>query len=96
MDGADGESKGSNKEPEAQKDANKKEKITLNTLYLAGIERGLTKPDMQRMTVGQLVDYVQEWNKRNEKAEHEEVEQSKPKKKYRLATPKETSEYHRG
>lgn len=71
--------------------------MTLNTIYLAGIERGLTKPDMQRMTVGQIVDYVQEWNARNKKAENKEVGgKTKKTKKYRLATPKETSEYHRG
>lgn len=69
------------------------EKITLNTIYLAGLERGLTKPDMQRMTVGEIVDFVKEYNERNK--EQKEETGKKPAKKYRLATPQETSAYHR-
>lgn len=38
-------------------------------ITLAGIERGLTLNDMRRMTPGQVVDFVIEYNNRNEKDE---------------------------
>lgn len=49
------------------------------------------------MTAGEIVDFIQEWNARQKKAEKEEkVESNTPKKKYRLATPQEAAAYHRG
>lgn len=58
------------------------------------MERGLTKKDMQRMTVGEIVDFVIAYNERQEKAKEAEEHKSKVKK-YRLATPAEVSAYNR-
>lgn len=58
------------------------------------MERGLTKKDMQKMTVGEIVDFVEDWNER-QKQDEEREKNKKMVKKYRLATPKETSEFNR-
>lgn len=46
------------------------------------------------MTIGEIVDFVDEHNERMKRAEREE-EHKKSVKKYRLATPEEVSAYHR-
>lgn len=58
------------------------------------MERGLTKKDMERMTVGEIVDLVIAFNERQEEGKKEEERKSKVKK-YRLATPAEVSAYNR-
>lgn len=46
------------------------------------------------MTIGEIVDFVEEYNERMKRAERKE-EHQKNVKKYRLATPEEVSAYHR-
>ncbi|MBR6051886.1 MAG: hypothetical protein IKP68_11900 [Clostridia bacterium] len=41
----------------------------MNTITLASIERGLTMDDVRRMTLGAVVDFVIDYNKRQERAE---------------------------
>ena len=36
-------------------------------ITLSALERGLTMTDIRRMTLGQIVDFVIEYNNRNEK-----------------------------
>lgn len=59
------------------------------------MERGLTKKDMQHMTIGEIVDFVIAFNERQKQGKDEEERRSKIKK-YRLATPQEISAYNRG
>lgn len=59
------------------------------------MERGLTKKDMQRMTVGEIVDFTIAFNERQKKGKDAEERKSKVKK-YRLATPAEISAFNRG
>jgi hypothetical protein len=40
-------------------------------IVLAGIERGLTYDAIQQMTIGQVVDYVIEYNNRNSETKKE-------------------------
>lgn len=58
------------------------------------MERGLTKKDMQRMTIGEVVDFVEAYNERQKEGRETEERRSKAKK-YRLATPEEVSAYNR-
>ena len=59
------------------------------------MERGLTKRDMQKMTVGEIVDFVIAFNERQKQGKDAEEKKSKVKK-YRLATPAEVSAFNRG
>ena len=59
------------------------------------MERGLTKRDMQKMTVGEIVDFVIAFNERQKQGKDAEERKSKVKK-YRLATPAEVSAFNRG
>lgn len=54
---------------------------------MAGIERGLSYESMQDMTIGQVVDFVIEYNNRN-------TEHKKPKK--RKATQSEINAFFGG
>lgn len=58
------------------------------------MERGLTKQDINHMTIGQVVDFIQAFNKRQKDAE-KDAEHQKKVKHYRLATPQEVSEFNR-
>lgn len=49
---------------------------------------------MHKMTVGEIVDFVEAYNRRMKRAEKDK-ETKKKAKKYRLATPEEVSAYHR-
>lgn len=59
------------------------------------MERGLTKKDMERMTIGEIVDFTVTFNERQKKGKEAEERRSKTTK-YRLATPEEVSAYNRG
>ena len=59
------------------------------------MERGLTKKDMQRMTIGEIVDFTVAYNERQKQGKEAEERRSKAKK-YRLATPEEISAFNRG
>ena len=78
-------------EAAAEKDKSKKEtiEIDLNTVILAGLERGLTMQDIRRMQLGQVVDFVVDYNKRQKQAERK-TETGHKVKHYRLATRDET------
>ena len=54
--------------------------ITLNTIILAGLERGLTMNDIHMMQLGQVVDFVQDYNDRQKEAEKNYERRSKMKK----------------
>lgn len=75
----------------AEKTKSKKEdiKIDLNTVILAGLERGLTMQDIRRMQLGQVVDFVIDYNRRQKRAE-QKTETGHKVKHYRLATKDET------
>ena len=59
------------KQPAGQieKPAGKSERVTLNDVTMAGLERGLTMQDIRRMTIGQVVDFCIDWNDRKKRAE---------------------------
>ena len=59
------------------------------------MERGLTKKDMEHMTIGEIVDFTVAFNERQKKGKEAEERRSKATK-YRLATPEEVSAYNRG
>lgn len=62
----------------------------MNTIILAGLERGLQMQDIRRMTIGQVVDFIQDYNERSKEAEREaERRKSHPVKHYRYATQEE-------
>ena len=71
-----------------------KEEITLDTVLLGGMDRGLAKKDMQTMTIGEIVDFAEAWNERQKQGKEAEERRSKATK-YRLATPEEISAYNR-
>lgn len=50
--------------------------------------------DVRHMQLGQVVGFVDDYNKRQKKAE-QAAERKKSSKKYRFATPKEISSYTR-
>lgn len=68
--------------------AEEKIEINLNTIILAGLERGLTVQDLRRMQLGQVVDFVIEYNERHKNAE-KKAERKHKVKHYRLATKDE-------
>ena len=43
--------------------------ISLNTVLLAGTERGLTLTDIRHMQLGQVVDYIIDYNERQKRSE---------------------------
>ena len=63
--------------------------INLNTVILAGLERGLTMQDIRRMQLGHVVDFVIEYNERQKRSE-QQTEKKRNVKHYRLATQEET------
>lgn len=78
--------------------------IDLDTIILAGIERGLTLSDIKRMTLGQVVDFCMSYNERQKKAQEAQNADSKAVNtsghktggyKYRMATQDEIDAYFR-
>lgn len=65
--------------PESTNDS-KGEAVDLDTIVLAGIERGLSMADIKDMTIGQIVDYVIAYNDRVKEAEKEEKKKDKKRK----------------
>ena len=68
---------------ESEKKSRDDSAIELNTIILAGLERGLTMTDVRRMTIGQVVDFVVDYNKRQKAADRaqERAEKRKIKRK---------------
>lgn len=58
----------------------KDEAVDIDTIVLAGIERGLSMADIKEMTIGQVVDYVIAYNDRMKEAEKEEKKKDKKRK----------------
>ena len=68
--------------------------MTLNIIIMAALERGFTMSDIRRMQLGEVVDFVIDYNERMKEAQQTE-DRRKSMKKYKFATPKETSAYTR-
>lgn len=83
-------------EAAAEKDKKQAEEIGLNTIILAGLERGLQMQDIKRMPLGRLVDFVIDYNKRQKEAEQKAERRDKATKHYRLATKDEVDALVRG
>lgn len=75
--------------------AAEKIEIGLNTIIMAGMERGLTMQDIRSMSLGRVVDFVIDYNRRQKDAE-EKAERKSKAKHYRLATKDEVSAWTRG
>ena len=60
-------------------ESEKGEAVDLDTIILAGIERGLTMADIKMMTIGEVVDFVIAYNDRVKEAEKEEKKDKKRK-----------------
>lgn len=61
------------------KENTKGEAVDLDTIILAGVERGLTMADIKLMTIGEVVDFVIAYNNRMKEAEKEEKKDKKRK-----------------
>lgn len=61
---------------------------------MAAMERGFTMQDIRNLQLGQVVDFVIDYNERHNEAKAAE-ERRKTLKHYRFATPEETSAYTR-
>ena len=61
---------------------------------MAAMERGFTMADIRRMQLGEVVDFVIDYNERMKEAQQTE-DRRKSMKNYKFATPKETSAYTR-
>ena len=57
--------------------------IDLDTIILAGLERGLTITDIRKMQLGQVVDFVISFNNRQKKAERQAKKEEKRGKRHR-------------
>ena len=69
------------REPKKDERANN-EPLTLDDIILAALERGLTMSDANTMTLGQVVDFCEAYNERQERAEKlAEQKQEKPRKR---------------
>lgn len=69
--------------------------IGLNTIIMAGLERGLTMQDIRNMSLGHVVDFTIDYNRRQKEAEEKAEKRSKAKQ-YRLATKDEVSAWMKG
>ena len=75
--------------------AAEKIEIDLNTIIMAGLERGLTMQDIRSMALGRVVDFVIDYNKRQKNAE-EKAERRQKAKHYRLASKDEVDAWLKG
>lgn len=70
-------------------------KIDLNMIIMAGLERGLTMQDIRELSLGRVVDFVIDYNKRQKDAE-EKAERRSKAKHYRLASKNEVDAWLKG
>ena len=54
--------------------------LDVNTIILAGIERGLTITDIKKMQIGQVVDFVVDYNERQKRADREAEKKDKKRR----------------
>lgn len=69
--------------------------LNLNTIIMAGLERGLTMQDIKNLSLGRVVDFVIDYNNRQKDAE-ERAERQKSTKHYRLASKDEVDAWLKG
>lgn len=69
--------------------------IGLNTVIMAGLERGLTMQDIRNMSLGRVVDFTIDYNRRQKEAE-EKAERRSKTKHYRLASTDEVDAWLKG
>ena len=69
--------------------------IGLNTVIMAGLERGLTMQDIRNMSLGSVVDFTIDYNRRQKEAEERSERQTKMKH-YRIASPDEVDAWLKG
>lgn len=62
---------------------------------MAGLERGLTMQDIRNLSLGRVVDFVIDYNKRQKDAE-EKAERKSKAKHYRLASKDEVDAWLKG
>ena len=67
----------------------------MNTIVLAAMERGMTMSDIKELQLGELVDFVIDYNERQKEGQEQE-KKAKATTHYRLATPEEMSSHFRG
>lgn len=79
----------------AAEETKEKTKIDLNMIIMAGLERGLTIQDIRELSLGRVVDFVIDYNKRRKDAE-EKAEQKSKAKHYRLASKNEVDAWLKG
>ena len=75
--------------------AAEKIEIDLNMIIMAGLERGLTMQDIRNLSLGRVVDFVIDYNKRQKDAE-EKAEHKSKAKHYRLASKNEVDAWLKG
>lgn len=75
--------------------AAEKIEIDLNMIIMAGLERGLTMQDIRELSLGRVVDFVIDYNKRQKDAE-EKAERKSKAKHYRLASKDEVDAWLKG
>lgn len=64
-------------------------------IIMAGLERGLTMQDIRALSLGRVVDFVIDYNKRQKDVE-EMAEHKKKAKHYRLASKNEVDAWLKG
>lgn len=75
--------------------AAEKIELDLNMIIMAGLERGLTMQDIRELSLGRVVDFVIDYNKRQKDAE-EKAERRSKAKHYRLASKDEVDAWLKG
>lgn len=75
--------------------AAEKIEIDLNMIIMAGLERGLTMQDIRGLSLGRVVDFVIDYNRRQKDAE-EKAERKSKAKHYRLASKNEVDAWLKG
>ena len=66
--------------PRKSKESESARGLDINTIILAGIERGLTITDIKKMQIGQVVDFVVDYNERQKQADREAEKKDKKRR----------------
>ena len=59
---------------DSEGDSESEESVSLNTIILAGVERGIDIQTIKGMTIGEAVDLCIDYNERQEESEKSEAE----------------------
>ena len=68
-----GEAEGDRGKSETNSAEEKESKIDLETVIIAGLERGLSMQDVRVMQIGQLIDFIEVYNARQKEAEKAQI-----------------------